>query len=115
MNFVKDFPRMLGRVPGVTFSVVKNGRVMSEHPGAAVIEVHAAGNPERSVMFAECPNHPWLYHLIVPEIWRHVLNGPDVSLLGDPASGGCGASGTFKACVLESDPSWLARFLAMLS
>jgi hypothetical protein len=115
MNFVIDFPKMLGHVPGVTFSVVKNGSVMSEHPGAVVIEVHAAGDSGRNVMFAECPNHPWLYHVIVPGVWRHVLNGPDIDLLGNPASGDCGAGVTFKTCVLENDPSRLTRFLAALN
>ena len=115
MNFVIDFPRMLGRVPGVTFSVIKNGPAMSEHPGAVVVEVHAAGNPGRNVMFVECPNHPWLYHLIVPEVWRHVLNGPDINLLGDSATGDCGAVATVRICVIEDNPSRLVRFLAALN
>jgi len=115
MNFVIDFPRMLGRVPGVTFSVIKNRPVMSEHPGAAVIEVRLRGDSERSVVFVECPNHPWLYHVILPDIWRHLLNGPDINLLGNPIFDECRISKTFKTCVLENDPSRLARFLAMLS
>jgi hypothetical protein len=115
MNFVIDMPKMLGQVSGVKFSIVKDGPVISEHPGAAVIEVHSTGNPDHGVVFVECPNHPWLYHVVLPDIWRHLLNGPDVGLLGDPATGDCGSSATFKACVIENDPPRLTRFLAALN
>lgn len=116
MNFVIDMSRMLENVPGVASSIVKDGPVMvPEHPGAAVIEVHSTRNSVRNVVFVECSSHPWLYHAVLPDTWRHRLNGLDVKLLGDPVFEGCGTDATFKACIIENDPSRLARFLAMLN